>query len=72
VTEDQAPRQYAPLREVRLRAGLSQTQLGALIGVNPSHVSHVERGVRRPWPRFRREAARVLKVDEAVLFPEGR
>lgn len=32
------------LREVRLRAGLTQTELGAVVGLTAGSVCHVERG----------------------------
>lgn len=40
-----APGQLANLVEARTKAGLSQEQVGVLIGKSPSHFSKIERGV---------------------------
>jgi transcriptional regulator with XRE-family HTH domain len=58
------------LAEIRQERGMTQAQLGDLLGLSPSSVSAVENGHIRPWPRFRREAARCLGIDEDELFPE--
>jgi transcriptional regulator with XRE-family HTH domain len=58
------------LAEIRQQRGITQNQLAALLGLSPSSVSAVENGHVRPWPRFRREAARCLGIDESALFPE--
>lgn len=56
------------LKQARETLGLSQAELGRRIKISPSCVSQVENGHRRPWPRFRRRCARVLKVTESELF----
>lgn len=59
------------LARARIRSGLTQTQLGDLMGVSGSSVSIVENLHTRPWPRFRASAAAVLQVPEEDLFPES-
>ncbi len=58
------------LRTIRLARGLSGAELGRRIGVSRFVVSHIEHGRIAPWPAFRRRAAAVLGVDEALLFGE--
>jgi transcriptional regulator with XRE-family HTH domain len=56
------------LREVRQARGLTQAELGRRLRVDPSMVRHVEAGRIQPYPRFRRLAAKVLRVNEEELF----
>ena len=58
------------VREVRLRHKLSQTKLSRLVEVPESQLSAVERGRLWPWPKLRRNLAKVLGVPEDELFPE--
>lgn len=60
-----------PLRWARLNAGYTQVDLAHALGIHPSNISKVELRARRSWPRLRREAALVLGIPEAVLFPGG-
>ncbi|GAA4688049.1 helix-turn-helix transcriptional regulator [Streptomyces chumphonensis] len=48
------------LRYWRSRAGLTQAQLGELLGYHHSHISKVERGFRGPPPRFSEAADGLL------------
>ncbi|TWV40348.1 helix-turn-helix domain-containing protein [Streptomyces misionensis] len=48
------------LKLLRERAGLSQTEFGALVGYGPDQVSAMERGVRTPRPEF------LVKADEIL------
>lgn len=58
----------APLRSIRVMRGLSQRELARRMGLSASLVCRVEVGAIRPWPKFCREAAAVLGVDQALLF----
>ena len=49
---------------------MSAAELGRQVGVGRAAVCHIERGRMAPWPTFRRRAADVLGVDEALLFGE--
>lgn len=50
------------LRGLRLRAGLTQRELAAAIGVPQSHISAYERNKRRIPPHKAQELARVLET----------
>jgi transcriptional regulator with XRE-family HTH domain len=58
------------VREHRLKAGLSQSQLSIKAGVNHAVVSQVELGQTQAYPKARRQLAKALGVGEAELFPE--
>ena len=60
------------IKEYRERLGLSQTQLSLKIGLAQSNLSILENGRRVPWPKVRRDLARVLGVTESELVPSGR
>lgn len=60
------------LKRERLSRGIRQRELAALLGIAPPTLSVVENGHRPPWPKLRRDAARLLGLDEAELFPEER
>lgn len=58
------------LRLARELAGMTVADFGHRLNVNPSHVSRIERRRELPWPKFRRDAARVLGVPEERLFSD--
>jgi transcriptional regulator with XRE-family HTH domain len=58
------------IREKRIALGLSQVQLGFLIGVPNSVVSDWELGKRYVWPKGREALLRVFEADESEVFPE--
>lgn len=66
------PRRFAVGEAERLRrfAGLSVTEFAHRIGFSRSYVSQVEAGTLNPSERFRKAAARILRVPAALLFPE--
>jgi transcriptional regulator with XRE-family HTH domain len=53
----------------RLSSGLTQTQVGLLLGLSQPLISMVENGKREPWPKLRRDAARLFRITEHELFP---
>jgi len=57
------------LRAIRQSLGLTLTEFARRVGVSHPIVSRVERGELRPYPKFRRQAAKVLRVREEILFP---
>lgn len=61
-----------PLRAIRSELGISQGHLARRMGLAQSHVSRVERGLVPSWPKFRRDAAAALGIDESRLFGDGR
>lgn len=52
----------------RRRAGLTIKELAEKMGISASLVNQIEKGTRRPYPKFRREAAQILGVPEDQLF----
>ncbi len=59
------------VRARRKELGLSQTRLACLIGMAESTLSNLELGKWKPWPKARRDLAKVLGVSQQELFPEG-
>ena len=59
------------VREVRVKKGMSQTELARRTHIHPSNLSAVERGRLVAWPKVKRSLARVLKTPIAELFPNG-
>jgi len=56
------------LRGARYREGLTQTQLAALIGVKPSHISEMEKGKRPIGKDMAKRLARALKTSYQVFL----
>jgi transcriptional regulator with XRE-family HTH domain len=54
----------------RKEAGLSRSALAALIGVNRSHVHHVETGIRNPSVALMRRWAIALKPNSPIWTDE--
>lgn len=59
------------LRAERLRRGWSLVRVSALTGIAPGDLSMLERGLRPPFPGWRRRLARAFKLPEAELFQEN-
>ncbi len=51
------------LAEARIRAGLTQTALAALVGVNRSNINRIESGERSPAPATLVALAKALRVS---------
>jgi transcriptional regulator with XRE-family HTH domain len=58
------------LRQERRRRGLSQTKLSALTGIAATDLGAIERGIKYPWPGWRRRIAAAFKLPESALFPD--
>jgi transcriptional regulator with XRE-family HTH domain len=56
------------MREIRTRRGWSLTRLTMATGIDPSHLSLIERGRVPAWPAWRKRIATALEVEEAELF----
>jgi len=57
---------------LRRQKGLSQTQLGFAIGINPNLISQIERGWRRPYPKLLQALATYFGVSvEEIANPDG-
>lgn len=59
------------IREFRERQGLSQVELARRTHINSPNLNAMENGRVAPWPKAKRALARVLKVTQAELFPDG-
>ncbi len=57
------------LARTRTAKGLTQRELALALDIKPATLSCVENGWNLAWPRLRRDAARILGVSEAELFP---
>jgi transcriptional regulator with XRE-family HTH domain len=60
--------ELAKAREAR---GIRQKDLARFLGITPTSLSSVENGWVAPWPRLRRDAARILGCSEEGLFGSG-
>ena len=60
------------LQIAREEKRLSSVQLARKLGYHQSLISQVERGFRKPYPKFRKAVSKALDVGEDVLFmPSG-
>ena len=57
------------VREFRIRAGLSQVEVARRAHMASTNLSAIECGRLAPWPKVKRALARVLKCNQAELFP---
>jgi transcriptional regulator with XRE-family HTH domain len=58
------------LRTLRQQRGLSQTQLGDLLGVHYSHVGRLERGEKTPNLAMLLKISRLFNVSADVLIKD--
>jgi len=59
------------IKEVRIKKGLSQTELARRAHVASTNLSAVECGRLAAWPKLRKSLVRILGVPEYELFPNG-
>jgi len=59
------------IREFREKGGLSQVELARRVRIASTNLSAIECGRLAAWPKVKRALARVLKVSQAELFPDG-
>ncbi|WP_053958293.1 helix-turn-helix transcriptional regulator [Sulfobacillus thermosulfidooxidans] len=59
----------SPLREIRRRRRMTQTQLAECIGVTQSHIAQIERGKRRGSIAVLQKLAVALNVSLTDLLP---
>ncbi len=59
------------LREVRQARGLTATELGRRVHVDPAIIRNVEAGRIYAYPKLRRRTAQVLRVSQRELFSES-
>lgn len=61
------------LRNIREEKKLTQTQLSRMLilagyNVSASYISRFELGYNKPWSNARKGIAKVLEIDENILF----
>ena len=60
------------LQIARQEKRLNIAQLARKLEYHPSLISQIERGFRKPYPKFRKAVSKALDIDEGVLFmPSG-
>jgi len=60
------------LQIAREEKQLNIAQLTRKLECHPSLISQIERGFRKPYPKFRKAVSKALDLDERVLFmPSG-
>jgi len=60
------------LQIAREEKQLNIAQLTRKLECHPSLISQIERGFRKPYPKFRKAVSKALDLDEDVLFmPSG-
>ncbi|MFC0846845.1 Scr1 family TA system antitoxin-like transcriptional regulator [Streptomyces noboritoensis] len=55
------------IKVLRIRAGLTQRELGRLVGYTESQISSIERGVRVPQPDFLEKADKLLNAGGLLI-----
>ncbi|PKL35651.1 MAG: transcriptional regulator [Spirochaetae bacterium HGW-Spirochaetae-1] len=60
------------LWSTRTEKGIKQYELAKVLNCSPSYLSKVEKGLQQPNNKFRKKCARILKVKETELFPDGK
>ena len=56
------------LTELRIKRGLSQTELARGAGITNGYVSQIERGLYAPSPKVAKLIAEVLRTDFDTIF----
>ena len=56
------------VNELRTRSNMSLAQLSARLGVNPSYLWEVERGIKIPSDEFIRNLSQFYNLDENSIF----
>lgn len=58
------------IRDKRIKLGLSQVEVARRAHIAGPNLSTVERNRMLPWPKLRRDLARILKTTQGELFPQ--
>ncbi|MEK7601641.1 MAG: helix-turn-helix transcriptional regulator [Patescibacteria group bacterium] len=56
------------VKEIRLKKGVSQGKLARALGIHPTYVSQIERGIRNPTIKNIEKLARALGVSPDKLL----
>jgi len=58
------------LRELRTKAGLTQSELSKKIGISQNHYSWLELGKRKVSPKLAKRLAQINKIDWTEFFKD--
>ncbi len=58
------------LEFLRKTKGFTQREFAEKLGIHPTIVSQVEKGFRKPYPKFLQKAAEILEVEVTDLVDE--
>lgn len=58
------------VQEERIARLLTQKQLAAAAGIDPTHLCRIEQGIFRPRPITQEKIARALGIPRNDLFPQ--
>lgn len=67
IEESEASRIGRRIRRIRMSKGLSQTELGALVGLTGDRIQKYENGARKPKNEMLKQIARALGVSSLAL-----
>jgi len=56
------------IRSIRVKKGITQSQLAAITGLSPTSISQIEKGVKRPSSKNLTKICEALEVPEALIY----
>ncbi|WP_043883840.1 helix-turn-helix domain-containing protein [Caldanaerobacter subterraneus] len=59
------------LEYLRRQKGMTQREFAEKLHISQSIISQVERGFRKPYPKFMKLVSKALKVPQSELFTEN-
>lgn len=72
ITREPPYRRCLEVVAARKKAGLTQTELSHLCGVERDHLSRFETGGGEPWPAAIAKICMALKKEPAAIFPQAK
>lgn len=66
--EKEQEREVRSVKEIRESKGMSQAELGKLVGVKQSAISHYETGIRTPDFLLAKKIAEALEVSIGEIY----
>lgn len=63
--------QLSVLAKLRTFRGISQSELGAKLGLSQPYFSQVETGAKQGSPAVRKKISKFFKIPKSTLFPKG-
>lgn len=56
------------IRSIRVKKGITQSQLAELTGLSPTSISQIEKGIKRPSTKNLTKICEALDVPEALVY----